>query len=78
MARKQTLRKYLKIYLSEHQPQTTGNLYEQFNADNRHGVTMNALGNVLAKDPSFFRDGMLEETTADGERIRHALWYLIE
>ena len=78
MAKTQTLRKYLKRYLSQHEPQTTGNLYDQFNADSRHGVTMNALGNVLAKDPSFFRDGMLEETTAEGERIRHALWYLAE
>lgn len=77
MAKTQRLRQYLKKYLSEQEPQTTGQLLDRFNNDIKSGTTMNQLGNVLANDPSFFSEGTIE-TWDRGFRTRHACWYLIE
>jgi len=77
MAKTQRLRKYLKRYLSEQEPQTTGQLLTRYNNDTRHGSTMAQIGNILSQDPSFFSDG-ITEVWDDGVRTRQASWYLIE
>jgi len=77
MAKTQRLRKHLKRYLSEQEPQTTGQLLTRYNKETRHGSTMAQIGNILGQDPSFFSDGVTEAWDR-GVRIRQAYWYLIE
>ena len=77
MAKTQRLRKYLKDYLREQEPQTTGELMARFNKETRWGTTMNQIGNVLGSDPAFFSDE-ITEVWDRGKRIRQASWYLIE
>lgn len=77
MAKTQRLRQYLKRYLSEQEPQTTGQLLTRYNKDTRHGSNMRQIGNILAQDPSFFSDEIID-TWDDGVRTRHATWYLTE
>lgn len=77
MAKTQRLRQYLKKYLSEQEPQTTGQLLARYNKDTRHGSTMNQIGNILGHDPSFFSDEIIE-VWDDGVRTRQSAWYLIE
>ena len=77
MAKTQRLRQYLKRYLSEQEPQTTGQLLARYNKDTRHGSNMRQIGNILAQDPSFFSDEIIDAWD-DGVRTPHATWYLTE
>jgi hypothetical protein len=73
----QTLRKYIKKYLGQKEPQATGELLNQYNEDNNWGATMNQIGNILSRDSSFFTDGTID-VCDQGQRVRQSLWYLSE
>lgn len=76
-AKNNRLRTYLKKYLREQEPQTTGQLLTRYNEDIKTGATMNQIGNVLGRDPAFFSEE-ITEVWDRGVRTRQTSWYLIE
>ena len=72
------LRKYLKTYLGQKEPQLTGELLDQFNKDDKWGATMNQIGNILSRDSTFFSSGDMVDVCDRGQRVRQSYWYLSE
>lgn len=70
------LRKWLVVCLEEKGEATTGEIYDFVNDKLRYGVTMNQLGNFLARDPRIEKLGLMERYRFDTIRVRHQIWKL--
>ena len=53
MAKYKRIQKQIIRFLEENGPQNTRNIYEYINDNNANGIQINALTNVLSKNPEF-------------------------
>lgn len=67
------LRKWLVVCLEEKGEASTGEIYDFVNDKLRYGVTMNQLGNLLARDPRIEKLGVVERYSLD-HRVRQQVW----
>lgn len=70
------LESWLKRKLSEDGPMNTGQLRDAYNSHDRHGTSMGAISNVLAKRKAFIKVGHDFKIGTDGSRIRNDVWAL--
>lgn len=70
------LRKFIIELLEEKGAMTTGEILDAYNTHSRNGTQMQALGNLLGKDPIFVQVDYIEKIGR--ARIRNAVWDIKE
>jgi hypothetical protein len=78
MARKM-IRRYIVQALEDLEEASTGEIVEHVCRSYKWGVSINQVGNLLARYPDFEKVGFIDETSEDtlvGIRCRQAVWRL--
>ncbi|MDP6869638.1 MAG: DUF3860 domain-containing protein [Candidatus Poseidoniaceae archaeon] len=76
MGRSARLRDEIVRYLDSTGESNTSQILEHVNRRFRWGATMNQVGNVLARDSRFVKQGLDEGITMAGFRERVCIWAL--